>query len=58
MRDAIKRFEVALAKTQTSNRVALASAMVEGFSVTETHQRSTTPAEIRTLAQEVLKAAR
>ena len=57
MRDAIKRFEVALAKTQISNRVALASAMVEGFSVTEAHQRSTAPAEIRTLRQEVLKAA-
>ena len=58
MRDAIKRFEVALAKTQISNRVALASAMVEGLSVTEAHQRSTAPAEIRTLAQEVLNAAR
>lgn len=58
MRDAIKRFDVTLAKSQIGNRVALASAMVGGFGVTEAHPRSTAAAEIKALAQEVLKAAR
>lgn len=48
--------EVTLAEARIGNRVALASAMLEGRGITEARPRSTAASEITALADQVLKA--